>query len=411
MKYVERHLAKIVERVSKQFPVVLVTGPRQVGKTTMLKKLAEAEGINRGYVTLDSIEDRILAKQDPAMFLKLNPPPVLIDEVQYAPELFTYIKIHVDKTGNKGDFWLTGSQLFRLMRGVQESLAGRVALLTMTSLSQSEIMGHENRVFNLSIDELTLRQRTIGEVNNSVSEIFTRIWSGNMPAICSNAVEDKNIFYGAYITTYIERDVNFISPGIDALKFFRFIQATAALDSHEVNYKTIAYLADIDQVTVKNWLNILETLGIIFYLHPFSRNTLKRIIKKPKLYFFDTGLVCHLTKWSSPEVAMNGAMSGALMENYIVSEIIKSYNNDGQEPFVYYYRDKDGKEIDMLIETDGALYPIEIKKTMHPEKRMIDNFSVVDKMGLTRGTSAVVCLSDKLSAFDKDNLIVPVGLI
>ena len=133
MKYVERHLAKIVERVSKQFPVVLVTGPRQVGKTTMLKKLAEAEGINRGYVTLDSIEDRILAKQDPAMFLKLNPPPVLIDEVQYAPELFTYIKIHVDKTGNKGDFWLTGSQLFRLMRGVQESLAGRVALLTMTS--------------------------------------------------------------------------------------------------------------------------------------------------------------------------------------------------------------------------------------------------------------------------------------
>ena len=342
MKYVERHLAKIVERVSKQFPVVLVTGPRQVGKTTMLKKLAEAEGINRGYVTLDSIEDRILAKQDPAMFLKLNPPPVLIDEVQYAPELFTYIKIHVDKTGNKGDFWLTGSQLFRLMRGVQESLAGRVALLTMTSLSQSEIMGHENRVFNLSIDELTLRQRTIGEVNNSVSEIFTRIWSGNMPAICSNAVEDKNIFYGAYITTYIERDVNFISPGIDALKFFRFIQATAALDSQEVNYKTIADLADIDQVTVKNWLNILETLGIIFYLHPFSRNTLKRIIKKPKLYFFDTGLVCHLTKWSSPEVAMNGAMSGALMENYIVSEIIKSYNNDGQEPFVYYYRDKDG---------------------------------------------------------------------
>lgn len=411
MKYVERHLAKIVKRVSKQFPVVLVTGPRQVGKTTMLKKLAEDEGINRGYVTLDNIEDRILAKQDPAMFLKLNPPPVLIDEVQYAPELFTYIKIHVDKTGNKGDFWLTGSQLFRLMRGVQESLAGRVALLNMTSLSQSEIMEHENMVFNLSIDELTHRQRAVGEVNNSVSEIFTRIWRGNMPAICSGAVEDKNIFYSAYITTYIERDVNFISAGIDALKFFRFVKATAALDAQEVNYKTIADLADIDQVTVKNWLNILETLGIIFYLHPFSRNTLKRIIKKPKLYFFDTGLVCHLTKWSSPEVAMNGAMSGALMENYIVSEIIKSYTNEGQEPFVYYYRDKDGKEIDMLIETDGTLYPIEIKKTMHPEKRMVDNFSVIEKMGLTRGIGAVVCLSDKLSAFDKDNLIVPVVLI
>ena len=173
--------------------------------------------------------------------------------------------------------------------------------------------------------------------------------------------------------------MNFISPGIDALKFFRFIQATAALDSQEVNYKTIAYLADIDQVTVKNWLNILETLGIIFYLHPFSRNTLKRIIKKPKLYFFDTGLVCHLTKWSSPEVAMNGAMSGALMENYIVSEIIKSYNNDGQEPFVYFYRDKDGKEIDMLIETDGALYPIEIKKSAHPTLDMAKHFSVLSK--------------------------------
>lgn len=411
MQYIERHLDKIVKRISEQFPVVMVIGPRQVGKTTMLKKLAEEEGKHRGYVSLDNIEDRNLAKQDPAMFLRLNPPPVLIDEVQYAPELFTYIKIHVDKTDNKGDFWLTGSQIFRLMNGVQESLAGRVALLNMTSLSNSELLGWNNVVFDISMKNLVTRQREVGTVDNSVVDIFRRIWLGSMPAVCAGAVVDKNIFYSSYITTYIERDVNFISSGIDALKFYRFVKAVAALDAQEVNYKTIADLADIDQVTAKNWLNILETLGIIFYLHPFSRNTLKRVIKKPKLYFFDTGLVCYLTKWSSPEVTMNGAMSGALLENYVVAEIIKSYTNAGQEAFAYYYRDKDGKEVDLLLEANGSLYPIEIKKTMHPEKRMIDNFSIVEKMGMNRGTGAVVCLSEKLSAFDENNLIVPVRLI
>ena len=209
----------------------------------------------------------------------------------------------------------------------------------------------------------------------------------------------------------MERDVSDLSEAIDAMKFMRFITAVAARTAQLVNYKGIADDAEIDQYTAKNWLNILETLGIIFYLHPYSNNVLKRTIKTPKLYFFDTGLVCYLTKWSSSETAMNGAMNGALLENYTIAEIIKSYQNCGREPFIYYYRDRDSKEIDLIIEGDGKLCPVEIKKAAMPDKRLVKSFSIIDKSPLKRGTGAILCLAEKLGAFDKDNLIVPIWLI
>jgi len=209
----------------------------------------------------------------------------------------------------------------------------------------------------------------------------------------------------------LERDVSDLSEAIDAMKFMRFITAVAARTAQLVNYKGIADDAEIDQYTAKNWLNILETLGIIFYLHPYSNNVLKRTIKTPKLYFFDTGLVCYLTKWSSSETAMNGAMNGALLENYTIAEIIKSYQNCGREPFIYYYRDRDSKEIDLIIEGDGKLCPVEIKKAAMPDKRLVKSFSIIDKSPLKRGTGAILCLAEKLGAFDKDNLIVPIWLI
>ena len=202
-----------------------------------------------------------------------------------------------------------------------------------------------------------------------------------------------------------------MAGSIDSLKFLNFITAVAARTSQMVNYKGIADDCDMDQATVKSWLRILETLGIIFYLHPYSNNVLKRTVKTPKIYFYDTGLVCYLTKWSSAETAMSGAMNGALLENYTVSEIQKSYQNVGKEPYLYYYRDKDAKEIDLLMEGDGQLHPIEIKKTATPEKKMISNFSVIEKSSMQRGIGAVLCLSEKLGAFDKDNLIVPISLI
>ena len=242
-------------------------------------------------------------------------------------------------------------------------------------------------------------------------EIFERIWSGSMPGIVSGQYADRNIYYSSYLSTYIGRDVRDISTSVDALKFNRFITAVAARISQLLNYKALADDADIDMITAKAWVNILETLGIIFLLHPYSNNVLKRTIKTPKIYFYDTGLVCYLTKWSSPEVAESGAMSGALLENFAVSEIMKSYLNAGLEPFIYFYRDRDAKEIDIVIEGDGKLCPLEIKKTAAPDKRIIKTFGVLDKASMEIGTSAVLCMAEQLGAFNRDNLIVPVWMI
>ena len=409
MGYISRHIEQHITLLSKTWSAILLTGPRQSGKTTMLKNLAEKENIGRKYISLDDLTVRETAKNDPKLFLELYAPPVIIDEIQYAPELFTYIKIYVDAHHNPGDFWLTGSQIFRLMHGVQESLAGRVALLHMSPLSQREITNSPPRPFTADFNALLSDSREIKPV--SAVKMYERIWNGCMPGMLSGDYTDRNIFYSSYLSTYIERDVRELSGAIDALKFSKFITAAAARASQLVNYKAMADDADIDQVTAKSWLSILETLGIVFLLHPYSNNVLKRTIKTPKLYFYDTGLVCYLTKWSSPEVALSGAMSGALLENFTVSEIMKSYQNAGLEPYINYYRDRDAKEIDVIIEGDGRLCPLEIKKTASPDRRITNTFKIIDKSPLTLGTSAVLCLADTLGAFDRDNLIVPIWLI
>lgn len=409
MEYISRHMEERILKLSKSYSAILVTGPRQAGKTTMLRSLAEKENIGREYVTLDDLTARDMAKNDPALFLQLHKPPVLIDEVQYAPKLFTYIKIHIDEHHNPGDFWMTGSQIFRLMRGVQESLAGRVALLHMSPMSQREIIGAPCVPFTTDFDQLLTESKNIAPVE--MPALFERIWKGCMPGLVSGQYTDRNIYYSSYLSTYVERDVRELSGNIDALKFNRFVTAVAARTSQLLNYKAIADDADIDMLTAKAWVNILETLGIIFLLHPYSNNVLKRTIKTPKVYFYDTGLVCYLTKWSSPEVAESGAMSGALLENFTVSEIMKSYQNAGLEPYLYFYRDRDAKEIDVIMEGDGKLCPLEIKKTATPDKRLTRVFGVIDKSPLKLGTGAVLCMAEQFSAFDRDNLIVPIWMI
>lgn len=401
-------MESLVIKLSSQYPAILVTGPRQTGKTTMLKKLME--GTDRTYVSLDDLTVRDLAKNDPAMFFQIYKTPIFIDEVQYAPELFTYIKIIIDKNQNAGDFWLTGSQIFKLMRGVSESLAGRVALLNLSSLSQNEIYTkQENIPFDINLNVLLKRKETSKEV--TTPEIYKRIFKGGMPAVVSGKYEDSSIFYSSYLSTYLERDVREISGTIDSLKFLNFITAAAARVGCLLNVAEIGRDSDINQITTKDWLRILETLGIIFYLHPYSNNTLKRTIKAPKLYFYDTGLVSYLTKWSSPETLESGAMNGAILENYVVSEIIKSYYNSGKEPFIYYYRDRDAKEIDVILERDGMLHPMEIKKTANPNKQLTRVFAVLDKGNLKRGNGAMLCMYEDFLPLDRDNFIVPIWLI
>lgn len=407
MNYIARNLEAVVMEVSAEYPVVLVTGPRQVGKTTMLQKLME--GTNRKYVSLDDLSERHLAKTDPELFLQLHKPPVLIDEVQYAPELFTYIKVHVDKTHNPGDFWLTGSQIFKLMKGVQESLAGRVAVLSLTSLSQAEISGGKMDPFRIDLEALS--ERSTQRTHADTEGIYGRIFKGSMPALISGQNSNSQIFYSSYLSTYIERDIRELSDSIDSLKFLKFIVAVAARCGQMLNMADIARDADINQKQVKDWMGILETLGIIFYLHPYSNNMLKRLVKTPKVYFYDTGLVAYLTKWSSPETLESGAMNGAILENYVVAEIRKTYLNCGKEPFMYYYRDKDAKEIDIVLEHDGILNPIEIKKSSNPGSELTGVFHLLDNASTPRAKGAILCMKPELSAIDRDNYIVPIWMI
>ena len=407
MNYIARNLETVIGEAAKEYPIVLVTGPRQVGKTTMLQKMME--GTDRGYVSLDDLNERNLAKSDPQLFLELHKPPVLIDEVQYAPEIFTYIKIHVDSHHEAGAFWLTGSQVFKLMKGVQESLAGRVAVLSMTTLSQAEISGVQASPLCVALSELQTRAKDRKKMDAGV--VFERIFRGSMPGVVSGQITNSKIFYSSYLSTYIERDVKELSDAIDSLKFFRFITAVAARCSQMLNISDIAQDADINQKQAKDWIHILETLGIIFYLHPYSNNLLKRLVKTPKLYFYDTGLVCYLTKWTSAAVLESGAMNGAILENYVVSEIAKTYLNSGLEPAMYYYRDKDSKEIDVVLEQNGELNPIEIKKTSNPGTELTRVFSLLDKASVPRGKGAIICMKPSVGAIDRDNYIIPIWAI
>jgi len=404
--YIKRHLETVLIELSAQYPCILLSGPRQVGKTTLIQNLPDAD--KRKYVTLDDLDLRAMAKNDPKGFLQLYKPPVCIDEIQYAPELFPYIKITVDASRRPGDFVLTGSQIYHLMRGVSESLAGRIAVLNMQGLSVSELSSLPNRPFFPAFDDFV--DRKLSPMPDTPA-MYKQIFRGGMPAVATGLYPDSARFYSVYLSTYLQRDIRDISRGIDELKFASFITACACRTAQILNTAEIARDAGIDVSTASNWLGLLETLGIIFYLHPYSNNLLKRTLKKPKLYFYDTGFVAFLCKWASPETLLLGAQSGAVFETFVVSEIIKSYYNAGYEPFIYYYRDTDAKEIDILIERDGALYPIEIKKSGSAGKRDARAFSVIRKSGLTQGTGAVISIRDTFVSSGEDLLLIPASLL
>ena len=406
--YIKRTLEQKFLEINEDYSCLLLVGPRQVGKTTMLEHLME--GTNRQRVTLDDAENRRLAKSDPALFIGLHPAPVLIDEVQYAPELFAYIKIKVDNGAAPGSYWLTGSQAFQLMELAQESLAGRTAIIHMSAMSQTELYGDGlTEPLSLELDSLNMRKAHLACCNPI--EMYERIWNGGMPGHRSGRFKDRDVFYSSYIQSYINRDVSDMIPGVDKLLFADFIRAAACRVGQMLNIHDIAGDVGVSDDTAKRWLQVLEKSEVIFYLRPYSNNLLKRTVKTPKLYFFDTGLVAYLTKYSSPEILMNGAMNGAILENYTVSEIRKTWLNSAEECLMHYYRDKDTVEIDMVVEADGELHPLEIKKSSNPGTELASAFKVLDKGAVPRGAGAILCLREELSAIDRSTFILPIWMI
>ena len=408
MQYIHRTLERKFIKMSSFFKAVLVTGARQVGKTTMLKHLAENE--NRTYVSMDNQMARALAKTDPVLFFQMYKPPIIIDEIQKAPELFEQIKIMCDETDERGLFWLTGSQQYHMISNIRETLAGRIGILELYSLSKNET---DNIIFqnelDFTLDCLLERQKVSGK--NDITDIFDHIWRGGMPAALDADEEQRQEYFNSYIETYLMRDVSEEGGITDTVRFRRFLNACAALTAEQVNYSTLAEAADISQPTAKAWLLLLESLGIIYLLKPFANNEIKRLAKTPKLYFCDTGLCAYLSMWLTRDTLMNGAASGHYFENYVVAELLKNYSYSQSKVNLTYYRDSNAKEIDVLIEENGRIHPLEIKKSANPNRREIKKYEVLEKTGMQTGAGGIICMCEEVIPINSRNSFIPCNLI
>ena len=407
----QRTLGKTIHVISASFPVLMLTGARQVGKTTLLEMCAQG---GRAHVTLDDLDARNLAQSDPALFLQTWKPPLIIDEIQYAPQLFSAIKVIVDREKRNGLFWLTGSQKFHLMRGITESLAGRVAIIDLLGLSQAEMSGRaeSSRPFVPTPEWIAqARQSATGGGGGQLMDVYQRIWLGSFPRLIEQGPAARNLFYRSYIQTYIQRDVQDVLKVSDQLAFNRFLGVVAARTGQLLNYASLARDVEIDNKTAKSWLSILEASGLVYLLQPYHRNLCKRLVKTPKLYFLDTGLAAYLTKWPDPASLEAGSMSGALLETWLLAEILKSYWHNGLEASLYFYRDTDQREVDLLIEIGDTLYPVEFKKTASPSVSASKQFAVLEKLGKTVGHGAVFCFVEHAIPLATGVTAVPVGYL
>lgn len=394
-----REAEYMINEINKTFPVLLVTGPRQVGKTTLLLSLKPK---NMEYITLDDEVLRTQAQEDPKLFLEEHPAPLLIDEVQYAPRLFSYIKINVDKEKKNGMYWLTGSQQFHLMNNVSESLAGRVGIINLNSFTYSEIKKVKNKKL---FDPVEIKN--ISKIN--VNSIFEIIFKGGMPRLYTEKEISLPLYFQGYIDTYISRDVKMLTQVGNEFSFRKFIVSVASKTGEQLNYTTLANDAGVSVPTAINWLSILTTSGLVYLLEPYMSSSLKRLTHTPKIIFMDTGLACYLAGFSSAKELQMSSSSGHYLETFIISEIVKSYNAKGIRPNISYYRDKEKNEIDLLFYKNNKLYPFEIKKTALPTKEMIKNFKKLEKQQIGQG--GIICFYDNLTKLDQDNYIIPISSV
>ncbi len=408
MAYIKRELERKFLEANKMFKAILVVGARQVGKSTMLRRLAENE--QRTIVTMDDDYMRELARSDPRLFFQTYKPPILIDEIQKAPELLETIKILCDESDERGRFWLTGSQRRHLMAKSSESLAGRLGIIHLYGLSWRE----KNQVLDpapLDFSMDCLRERAALLPENDIDTVFEHIWQGGFVDVQNATSEQSQVYYQSYIDNYLMADaVN--DEGIqDVHGFKNFIRACAALVGNLVNFKTLGEVAEISEVTAKKWLGILQDMDVVYLLEPYSNNELKRMVKTPKLYFCDTGLCAFLTRWLTMESLRDGAASGHIYENYVIMELVKNYAYARSTALLTFYRDSNAKEIDVFVEENGRIHPLEIKKSANPDKKDAKKFSVIEKTTLERGMGGIICMYPRPIPIDRENILIPSNLI
>lgn len=413
MEYINRHADETIKRLADSYPAILVTGARQTGKTTLLRKITDSRKVP--YLTFDDPMEEASAKNDPKTFTELHPSPYMFDEVQYVSDLFRYLKIEIDRNRHSGMFYLTGSQQFSLMEKATESLSGRIGIVQLFPLSAREIRGDKfSDSFIPTKDFILKRNRALSKNKYSVQDTWSRIFLGGYPEVVKGNVSPKD-FYSSYLKTYIERDIRKLTQVADETQFLQFITVAAARTSQLVNYQDMAKDCGISEVTAKKWLSLLVTSGLVYLLKPYASNVEKRVVKTPKLYFMDTGLAAFLTRWTNPQVMQNGAMAGAFFETYVVSEILKSFANNGEEPPLYFYRDKDKFEIDLLIEENNTLYPVEIKKTASPNPEDAKNLFITSRIkNVQIGQNVILCNTDKVLTVQKGEvsaLAIPVEFL
>lgn len=405
--YIHRHLESKFLKMNSFFKAILVTGARQVGKTTMLKHLDNG---TRTYVSLDDIDTRTLAKEDPKLFFMRYKPPIIIDEVQKAPELFPYIKIMCDESSEKGLFWLTGSEQYQMMDNITESLAGRIGIMTLYPLSYSELNGIKyDTPINFSLENLLKREKESKPFD--MDTVFNYIWKGGMPDIQFVDAEVRDIFFSSYIDTYLMRDVRQAAGITDETKFKKFLTSCASNVSEQLNLNNIATITEISHPTAKNWLSVLERLHIIFLLQPYSNNKFKRLAKTPKLYFWDTGLCSYLAKWLTKETLMNGHDVGHYFENFVVTELIKDLHYSSANYDLTYFRDSNSKEVDLFLESNNTIHPLEIKLSASPDKREVKKYEMLDKNSIPRGNGGIVCMTPSVLPIDERNNFIPISIL
>lgn len=404
--YIHRTLEAKFLKMSTFFKAVLVTGARQVGKTTMLKHLSE----NRTYISLDDVDTLTLAKEDPKLFFMRYKPPIIIDEIQKAPELFPYIKILCDESEDTGLFWLTGSEQFSMMKNITESLAGRIGIMTLYPLSISEINNVRlDAPLDFSLDNLVKREKHTEPFD--LNTVFMQIWKGGMPQVQLADDQQRSLYYSSYINTYLMRDVVSAGGVTDEIRFKKFLTACAANTSQQLNLANLAMITEVSHPTAKSWLALLERLHIVYLLEPYANNKLKRLAKTPKLYFWDTGLCCYLAKWLSADTLINGNASGYYFENYAVTELLKDLEYNSVNYDISYFRDSNSKEIDIFLEIGGKIHPLEIKLSASPDRREIKKYSILDANSIPRGNGGIICMSPTVIPIDENNYYIPINII